>query len=66
MHIYLRRNIFTNSKPNVVIAIMTQLPLKEGVKEWGDKTNSASKSNMKHLDLRKTFIPMHKCDMIYK
>ena len=45
---------------------MTQLSLKAGVKEWGDKVHSASKSEMKQLHLRNTFIPMYRHDLTYE
>ena len=45
---------------------MTQLSLKAGVKEWGDKAHSASKSKMKQLHLRNNFIPMYRRDLTYE
>ena len=45
---------------------MTQLSPKAGFKEWGEKANSASKSEMNQLHLRNTFIPMHRRDMTYE
>ena len=45
---------------------MTQLSLRAGVKEWGDKAHSAPKSEMKQLHLRNTFIPMYRRDMTYE
>jgi hypothetical protein len=40
-----------------VSAIMTQLSLKAGLKEWGDTAFTAAKSDMKQLHLRDTFKP---------
>jgi hypothetical protein len=38
---------------------MTQLSLKAGLKEWGDRAFTAAKSEMKQLHLRNTFKPKH-------
>ena len=54
---------FYQTKPNVVIAIMTQLSLKTSLKEWGDNAHSASKSEMKQLHRENTFMPMHAMKM---
>ena len=45
---------------------MTQLSLKSGLKEQGDKAHSAAKSEMKQLLLRKFFIIMHRRDLTYE
>jgi hypothetical protein len=45
---------FYQLEPDVVAAIMTQLSLKAGLKEWGKK---GSHYEMKQLHLRKTFTP---------
>jgi hypothetical protein len=42
-----------------VAAIMTQLSLKSGLKEWGDKAYTAAESEMKQLHFHNTFKPMH-------
>ena len=57
---------FYQAKPKVVIAIMNQLSLKSGSKEWGDKAHSATKSKMNQLQLRNTSIPMHRRDLTYE
>jgi hypothetical protein len=48
---------FYQAEPDVVEAIMTQLLLKAGLKEWGKKGFKAAHSEMKQLHLRKTFKP---------
>jgi hypothetical protein len=48
---------FYQAKPDVVAAIMTQLSLKAGLKEWGKKGFMAAHSEMKKFHLRKTFKP---------
>jgi hypothetical protein len=50
---------FYQAKPNVVAAIMTQLSLKAGLKEWGDEAFTAAQSEMKQLHFRNTFKPKH-------
>jgi hypothetical protein len=50
---------FYQAEPDVVAAIMTQLSLKAGLKEWGKKGFKAAHSEMKKLHLRKTFKPKH-------
>jgi hypothetical protein len=50
---------FYQAEPDVVAAIMTQLSLKAGLKQWGDKSFTAAHSEMKQLHLRKTFKPQH-------
>ena len=50
---------FYQAEPDVVAAIMTQLSLKSGLKEWGDKAYTAAESEMKQLHFRNTFRPMH-------
>lgn len=47
------------AEPDVVAAIMTQLSLKMGMKEWGDRAKEAVHSEMKQLHMRDTFKPMH-------
>jgi hypothetical protein len=46
---------FYQAEPDVVAAIMTQLSLKAGLKEWGKKGFKAAHYEMKQLHLRKTF-----------
>jgi hypothetical protein len=50
---------FYQAEPSVVAAIMTQLSLKAGLKQWGDKAFMADHSEMKQLHLRKKFKPKH-------
>jgi hypothetical protein len=42
-----------------VASIMTQLSLKAGLKEWGDRAFTADRSEMKQLHLWNTFKPKH-------
>ena len=46
-------------QPDVVAAIMTQLSLKAGLNQWGDKAREAVHSEMKQLHMRDTFQPLH-------
>ena len=46
-------------EPDIVAAIMTQLSLKAGLKEWGTEARDAVKSEMKQLHMRNTFKPKH-------
>jgi hypothetical protein len=48
---------FYQVEPDVGTAIMTQLSLKAGLKEWGDKASMAALSEMKQLHFRNTFKP---------
>jgi hypothetical protein len=50
---------FYQSDPDVVVHIMTQLSLKSGLKQWGDKAYVAVTSEMKQLHFRNTFKPKH-------
>jgi hypothetical protein len=50
---------FYQAEPDVVAAIMTQISLKVGLKEWGKKGFKAVHSEMKQLHLRKTFNQKH-------
>jgi hypothetical protein len=50
---------FYQVEPDVVAAIMTQLSLKAGLKEWGKKRFKEAHSEMKQLHFRKTFKPKH-------
>ena len=51
---------FFKTEPDAVISIMTHLSLNAGLKEWVYKAHSEAKIEMKQLQLRKTFIPMHR------
>ena len=50
---------FYQVEPDVVAAVMTQLSLKVGLREWGDRAVEAAKAEMKQLHFRDTFKPMH-------
>ena len=50
---------FYQSKPDVVATVMTQLSLKTGLKEWGERAYDAAALEMKQLHLRNTFRPKH-------
>jgi hypothetical protein len=50
---------FYQAEPDIVAAIMTQLSLKSGLKEWGKMGFKAAHSDRKQLHLRKTFKPKH-------
>ena len=45
---------------------MTQFSLKAGLKQWGDKVHSSTRSEMNQLHIRKTFITTHRRDMTYE
>ena len=57
-HMFVQED-FYQAEPDVVVAIMTQLLLKVGLKEWGDRAIAAATSKMKQLHLRNTFKPKH-------
>jgi hypothetical protein len=50
---------FYQMEPDVVASIMTQLSLKAGLNQWGDRAREAAHSEMKQLHLRDTFKPVH-------
>jgi hypothetical protein len=50
---------FYQANPDIMAAIMTQLSLKAGVKEWGDEAFRATQSEMKQLHFRNTLKPKH-------
>jgi hypothetical protein len=57
-HMFVQED-FYQAEPDVVAAIMTQLSLKAGLKEWGDQAFTAARYEMKQLHLRNTFKPKH-------
>jgi hypothetical protein len=57
-HIFVRED-FYQAEPDVVAAIMTQLSLKVGLKEWGEEACMAAQSEMKQLHFRNTSKPKH-------
>jgi hypothetical protein len=50
---------FYQAELDVVEAIMTQLSLNAGLKEWGEEAFTAIQSKMKQLHFRNTFKPKH-------
>ena len=46
--------------PKALIAILTQLSLKKGLKRWKEKGHKAAFGKMKQLHMRDTFRPKHK------
>jgi len=50
---------FYQAEPDVVVTVMTQLSLKAGLREWGDKGYQAAYAEMKQLHMRNTFVPKH-------
>jgi hypothetical protein len=61
-HMFLQHE-FYHSEPDIVAAVMTQLSLKNGLKEWGDKAYEEVESEMKQLHFRDTFMPRHWKDL---
>jgi hypothetical protein len=57
-HMFFNQNTH-QAEPDVVAMIMTQLSLKAGLRQWGDKAKAAAHSEMKQLHLRDTFKPFH-------
>jgi hypothetical protein len=57
-HMFVQED-FYQADPDVVAAIMTQLSLKAGLKEWGDQAFTAARSDMKQLHLQNTFKPKY-------
>jgi hypothetical protein len=55
---------FYQSDPDVVAHIMTQLSLKSGLKQWGDKAYVVVTSEMKQLHFRNTFKPKHWSELL--
>jgi hypothetical protein len=61
-HIFVQVD-FYQAESDIVTAIMTQLSLKAGMKEWGDQAFKAARSEMKQLHLRNTCKPKHWHDL---
>jgi hypothetical protein len=57
-HMFVQED-FYQAEPDVVAAIMTQLSLNTGLKEWGDKAFTAVQSDMNQLNVGITFKPKH-------
>ena len=61
-HMFVQED-FYQAELDVVAAVMTQLSMKAGLIEWGDKALSAVKSEMKQLHFRNNFRPKHWKDL---
>jgi hypothetical protein len=57
-HMFVQEDLY-QAEPDIVAAIMTQLSLKTGLKEWGDQASTAAQSEMKQFNFRKTFNPKY-------
>jgi hypothetical protein len=57
-HMFIQED-FYQVEPDVVAAVMTQLSLKSGLREWGDRAYDAAYSEMKQLHMRDTFQPKY-------
>ena len=57
--------VITIHDPDVVGSVVTQLALKAGLKIWGKKGRDAIHSEMKQLQMRYTFLPLHWKNMSY-
>jgi hypothetical protein len=53
------------AEPDVMAAIMTELSLQAGLREWGKEAQKAVHSEMKQLPHRDTFRPMHWGDLTH-
>jgi hypothetical protein len=50
---------FYQSDPDIMVHVMTQLLLKSGLKQWGNKVDAAVTSELKQLHFWNTFKPKH-------
>jgi hypothetical protein len=57
-HMFVQED-FYQSDPDVMVHFMTQLSLKRGLKQWGNKAYAAVTSEMKQLHFCNTFRPKH-------
>jgi hypothetical protein len=57
-HMFLQEGLY-QAEPDVVTAVMTQLSLKNGLKEWGDQAYETAVAEMKQLHFRNTVEPLH-------
>jgi hypothetical protein len=57
-HMFVQED-FYQAEPDVVAAIMTQLSLKAGLKEWREEALMTAQSEMKQSYFRNTFKPNH-------
>jgi hypothetical protein len=62
-HMFFQDERLQPAEPDVVAAIMTQLSLKAGLKNWGERGYKAAHAEMKQLHMRDTFKPLHWKDM---
>jgi hypothetical protein len=62
-HMFVQDDLY-QGESDIVAAIMTQLSLKAGLKEWGKKGFKADHSEIKQLHLRNTFKPKHWRELI--
>ena len=60
---HLEFNDATVQPVSALAAIMTQLSLKAGLKQWGEKAKNAMQAEMKQLHFRNTFHPRHCSDL---
>ena len=56
-HMFMHQE-FYQSEPDVAVAILTQLSLKNGLREWGEKAYETAESEMKQLHFRNTIKQM--------
>ena len=63
---HLEFNDATEQPVSAVAEIMTQLSLKAGLKQWGEKENNSMQDEMKQLHFRKTFEPRHRSELTKK
>ena len=57
-HMFVQTDFYQH-EPDIVAFIMTQLSLKAGLREWGDRAYDAAFAEMKQLHMRDTFEPKH-------
>ena len=58
VHMFVQEE-FYQTEPDVVSSIMTQLSIRSGMREWGDKAYTSVQSEMKQLYFRNTFNLKH-------
>ena len=63
---HLEFNDATAQPFSAVAAIMTQLSLKAGLKQWGEKVKNTMQDEMKQLHFRNIFEPRHCSDLTKK
>ena len=55
--------VLSDTAPDAVAMIMTQLSLRAGLKQWKGKAHDAAYAEMKQLHMRHTFQPVHWKDL---